>query len=46
MPASHLATDIRMERLKLAGLGSLVLTLLGGLAMILGMILVDVHSRN
>jgi hypothetical protein len=35
-----------MERLKFAGLSSLALTLLGGLAMIVGMILVDMHSRN
>lgn len=34
-----------MNRLKLAGLSSLALTLLGGLAMILGTILVDFHSH-
>jgi hypothetical protein len=34
-----------MDRLRLAGLASLALTLFGGLAMILGRILVEVHSR-
>ena len=34
-----------MNRLRLAGLASLALTLLGGLAMILGRLLVEMHSR-
>jgi len=34
-----------VDRLKLAGLASLALTLLGGLAMILGKLLVDMHSH-
>ena len=33
-----------MDRLKVAGLVSLALTLLGGIAMILGKLLVDMHS--
>lgn len=34
-----------MHRLKLAGIVSLALTLLGGVAIILGLILVNCHSR-
>ncbi len=34
-----------MDRLKITGLASLAITLIGGLAMILGMMLVDMHSR-
>lgn len=34
-----------MDWLKLTGIASLTLTVLGGLAMILGLILVSMHSR-
>ena len=34
-----------MHRLRMMGLASFALTLIVGLAMILGMILVDMHSR-
>lgn len=34
-----------MERLQLAGLMSLAITVMGGLALIAGLALVDLHSR-
>jgi hypothetical protein len=34
-----------MHRLRILGIGSLALTLLFGLAMIVGLILVDMHKR-